>query len=103
MIGKFIDVIPLMPVLSEEERAVQNKVKEIAERCMDLQADAMRRLRPEQRRPLYLVCVCENLFAGSFLPILPTRSSLKIFCFVRSDSDITLVRSAVTGLHCTCV
>lgn len=58
MIGKFIDVIPLMPVLSEEERAVQNKVKEIAERCMDLQADAMRRLRPEQRRPLYLVCVC---------------------------------------------
>jgi len=57
MTGKFIDVIPLMPVLSEEERAVQNKVKDIAERCMDLQADATRRLRPEQRRPLYLVCV----------------------------------------------
>ena len=83
MTGKFIDVIPLMPVLSEEERAVQNKVKEIAERCMDLQADAMRRLRPEQRRPLYLVCVLKP-FAGSFLPILRTRSSLKIFYFVRS-------------------
>ncbi|CAD6230140.1 unnamed protein product [Miscanthus lutarioriparius] len=55
MTGKFIDVIPLMPVLSEEERAVQNKVKDIAERCMDLQADAMRRLRPEQRHPLYLL------------------------------------------------
>ncbi|EES01344.2 uncharacterized protein LOC110433577 [Sorghum bicolor] len=53
--GKLSDLIPLMPVLSEEEKAVQNKVKEIAERCMDLQADAMRRLRPEQRRPLYLL------------------------------------------------
>jgi len=64
--GKLSDLIPLMPVLSEEEKAVQNKVKEIAERCMDLQADAMRRLRPEQRRPLYLVCVCVcEPFAGS--------------------------------------
>lgn len=46
----------LLPVaLSEEEKAVQYYLKEIAERCIDLQADAMRRLRPEQRRPLYPV------------------------------------------------
>lgn len=41
--------------LPEEETAVQKNLKEIAERCMDLQADAMRRLLPEQRRPLYPV------------------------------------------------
>jgi hypothetical protein len=54
--GELLSGLPLPPAsVSDEEKAVQEKLKEIAEGCIDLHADAMRRLTLKQRLRMYPV------------------------------------------------
>lgn len=54
--GELLSGLPLPPAaFSDEDKAVQGKLKEIAEGCIDLHADAMRRLPLKQRRRMYPV------------------------------------------------
>jgi hypothetical protein len=54
--GELLIGLPLPPAaVSEEEKAVQEKLKEIAEGCIGLHADAMRRLRLKERLRMYPV------------------------------------------------
>ncbi|ONM52527.1 hypothetical protein ZEAMMB73_Zm00001d019243 [Zea mays] len=47
--------LPKPLAVSEEEKAVQEKFKEMANECIDLLVDAMRRIPAEKRRPLFSV------------------------------------------------
>ena len=70
--GELLIGLPLPPAaVSDEEKAVQEKLKEIAEGCIGLHADAMRRLVLKQRLRMYPVKLLDPA-ACFFLPFLAT-------------------------------
>lgn len=89
--------------LSEEEKATQQKLKDIAERCVLLLADSMARLRPAQRRSLYRrtlhIMICSDPFVLTYISVYPLLTVVLIFPVMQSIhiAHLTFARVALAA------